>query len=83
MESEYAAREVLNLFVERYKCKPGHILFLFNIRLVWLDRGHRYADLIVGIECAEKKGWIRYCNDSKQTFTLTEVGVQEYRISSE
>lgn len=83
MNSEESAREVIRLFVEHYKCKPGTILFLYIIREVWRRNGFGFSDLLPGIEYAENRGWIRFFNEGRQTLTITEAGIREYHRESD
>jgi hypothetical protein len=69
--SEESGRKILLLFVNKFKCRPDHILLHSNL----LSQGIPKEDLEKGLEFAEQKGWIEKTKGNQ--YKLTELGFSQ------
>lgn len=73
---EQTAREILSIFVEHFKSRPGHVLRINNFLAVWHRRGLKSEDFPLGIEFAAEKEWVDVI-DGGISFRLTDAGFAE------
>lgn len=70
---EETAVEILDIFVNQNKCRPGDVLRTNNFNAVWHTRGLAAEDFKPGMEYAAAQGWVEIQQNS-DAFKLTESG---------
>ena len=70
---DQTAREILSIFVEHFKSRPGAVLRINNFLAVWQSRGFQFEDLKLGIEFAAENEWVEVI-DGGISFRLTDAG---------
>jgi hypothetical protein len=73
---EQTAREILSIFVEHFKSRPGDVLRSNNFLAVWHSRGLQSEDFKPGMDFAAEKEWVEVI-DVGITFQLTDAGFAE------
>jgi hypothetical protein len=73
---EESARVILAIFVNHFKCRPGHVLSLSNFIAVSNEYGLHEDDFKPGMDCAADNGWIEILERGGE-FRLTQTGFSE------
>jgi hypothetical protein len=66
------AREILDIFVNHFKEKPGNLLRSNNFIVLWPDRGFDSAQFTEGLTFAVENGWLEL--NSADSYRLTQAG---------
>ncbi|SER61312.1 hypothetical protein SAMN04487958_1024 [Vreelandella subterranea] len=70
---EDTAHVILEIFVEHFKSRPGHVLRINNFTSIWHSRGLASEDFNVGMDYAVSQGWVD-AMPSGDSYKLTETG---------
>lgn len=75
------ALNILDTFVNHFKCRPTDVLKINNFLAVWHKKGLYWDDFVPGMEYAGVQKWVEPLSDGK-SFKLTEQGFAACSINS-